>query len=80
MDRKTRTSTSNVLMQLEMWFPDFGWPLFIRSDNGPQFGSEFAFFFKSHGVTHELSSPYNPESNGLAEAAMKNMPWLPGVT
>ena len=24
-------------------------------------------------IYHELSSPYNPESNGLAEAAVKNM-------
>ena len=60
-------------MQLETWFTDFGWPLFICSDNGLQFRSEFAFFCKLHGVTHELSSPYNPESNGLAEAAVKNM-------
>ena len=28
---------------------------------------------KKHYITHELSSPYNPESNGLAEAAVKNM-------
>ena len=27
----------------------------------------------SHCVIHELSSPYNPESNGLAEAAVKNL-------
>ena len=48
-------------------------PLVIRSDNGPQFRSEFNFFCQAHGITHELSSPYNPESNGLAEAAVKNM-------
>ena len=28
---------------------------------------------KKHYIHHELSSPYNPESNGLAEAAVKNM-------
>ena len=69
----TSTTTRQVLSCLETWFTDFGWPLFIRSDNGPQFRSEFGYFCTSHGITHELSSPYNPESNGLAEAAVKNM-------
>ena len=69
----TSTTTRHVLSRLETWFTDFGWPLYLRSDNGPQFRSEFGFFCSSHGITHELSSPYNPESNGLAEAAVKNM-------
>ena len=67
------TSTRRVIHQLEAWFTDFGWPLFVGSDNGPQFRSEFVFFYKAHGVVHKLSSPCNPESNGLAEAAMKNI-------
>ena len=45
----------------------------IRTDGGPQFRSEFKDFCASHGIQHELSSPYNPESNGLAEAAVKNL-------
>ena len=69
----SNTSTRQVLSHLESWFTEFGWPLVIRSDNGPQFRSELGFFCQAHGITHELSSPYNPESNGLAEAAVKNM-------
>ena len=69
----TSTTTRHGLSCLETWFTDFGWPLSIRSDNDPQFRSEFGFFCTSHGITQELSSPYNPESNGLAEAAVKNM-------
>ena len=69
----SNATTRHLLSHLETWFTDFGWPLIFRSDNGPQFRSEFAFFCQAHGVTHELSSPYNPESNGLAEAAVKNM-------
>ena len=45
----------------------------IRSDGGPQFRTEFTLFCSQHGIKHELSSPYNPESNVLAEAAVKNI-------
>ena len=58
---------------MEAWFFDFGWPEYIRSDGGPQFRTEFKQFCNKHGIQHELSSPYNPESNGLAEAAVKNL-------
>ena len=71
--RLSNTTTRHMLSHLEIWFTDFGWPLVIRSDIGPQFRSEFAFFCQAHGITHELESPYNPESNGLAKAAVKNM-------
>ena len=67
-----RTSTKDILNCLEAWFFDFGWPEYIRSDGGTQFRTEFKQFCNRHGITHELSSPYNPESNGLAEAAVKN--------
>ena len=66
-----RTTTRHVLSHLKTWFTKFGWPLVIRSDNGPQFRSEFSYFCQAHGIMHELSSPYNPESNGLAKAAVK---------
>ena len=68
-----RTSTKDILNCLEAWFFDFGWPEYIRSDGGPQFRTEFKQFCNKHGIQHELSSPYNPESNGLAEAAVKNL-------
>ena len=58
---------------MEQWFNDYGWPTHIRTDGGPQFRSEFKEFCTEHGITHELSSPYNPESNGLAEVAVKSL-------
>ena len=33
-------------------------------------------FCKDQGIRHETSSPYNPMSNGLAEAAVKNCKML----
>eukprot|EP00095_Tigriopus_kingsejongensis_P005318 snap_masked-scaffold123_size333416-processed-gene-1.5 protein:Tk05318 transcript:snap_masked-scaffold123_size333416-processed-gene-1.5-mRNA-1 annotation:"PREDICTED: uncharacterized protein K02A2.6-like" len=42
-------------------------------DNGPQFSSaEFKDFMVSTGTSLSASSPYNPRSNGLSEAAVKS--------
>ena len=68
-----RTHTSDVVQVLTAWFRQFGWPRAIRTDGGPQFRGEFSAFCKTYDMVHELSSPYNPESNGLAEAAVKSM-------
>ena len=55
-DKVTKTSTSSILIKLTNWFNILGWPETIRTDGGPQFRSGFD----------------EPESNGLAEAAVKN--------
>ena len=62
-----------VVKQLRSWFIEFGWPNSLRTDGGPAYRNEFTRFCTANGIKHELSSPYNPESNGLAEAAVKNM-------
>ena len=67
-----RTDTATVTAQLSTWFTEYGWPSTLRSDGGPQ----FLAFCAHNGIKHELSSPYNPESNGLAEAAVKNIKTL----
>ena len=71
-DKVKKNSTSAILIKLTNWFNILGWPETIRTDGGPQFRSEFDEFCKSFYICHELSSPYHPESNGLAEAAVKN--------
>ena len=49
--------------------PDVFW-----SDGGPQFRSkQFQEFTKQWGFTSSISSPYYPQSNGKAEAAVKSM-------
>ena len=68
-----KLDTRGVTLHLENWFNEFGWPTHIRTDGGPQFRSEFKDFCASHSIKHELSSPYNPESNGLTKAAVKNL-------
>ena len=71
-DKLTKTTTSAILIRLTNWFNILEWPEKICTDGGPQFRSEFNDFCKSFYIHHELSSPYHPESNGLAEAAVKN--------
>ena len=42
----------------------FGWQVYTKI---------FKSFCSKHNITHELSAPYNPKSNGLAEAGVKSV-------
>ena len=66
-------STRVVTDTLATWFNILGWPASIRSDGGPQFCGPFREWCDHNNVVHELSAPYNPKSNGLAESAVKNV-------
>ena len=65
------TTTSAITKELLKIFTQFGFAEVIRSDNGPQFRQEFDSFCKKHGIVHETSSPYFPQSNGHAESGVK---------
>ena len=69
VSKLSQLSTSAVLRAMEPIFQAFGYLHSIRSDGGPQCRSEF----KTHGIIHEVSSPYNSQSNGHVEAAVKNV-------
>ncbi len=45
----------------------------IYSDGGPQFRDEFDNFCKKWSIKHIKSSPHYPQSNGVAELAVKEM-------
>ena len=64
--------TAAVINHLEHWFYIFGVPQQLISDQGPQYASAaFAQYAKQRGFQWVPSSPYHPQSNGLAEAAVK---------
>ena len=71
VQRLTKTTTQAVTGVLSRWFGLFGIPTRLRSDGGPQFRGPFDAYCEDMGIKHELSSAYNPESNGLAESAVK---------
>ena len=73
LEQLRSTTTANIIDTIQTWFYDYGWPDYIRSDEGPQ---EFDRFCADNSNNHELSSPYNPESNGLAKSAVKIMKTL----
>ena len=75
--RKLGALTAKAITgHLQTWFNLLGWPSTIRSDRGPQFCGYFKEWCTTHNIKHEVSSPYNPKSNGLAEAAVKSIKYL----
>nr|XP_037275799.1 uncharacterized protein K02A2.6-like [Rhipicephalus microplus] len=70
---KTATAATTV-DTLRCIFARFGIPRTVVSDNGPQFTSaETARFFRENGVRHVTTAPYYPQSNGLAERAIRTI-------
>ena len=56
-------------------------PELMWSDGGPQFTSQhLASFLHSWGVSHKMSSPHYPQSNGKSESAVKSMKKLISAT
>ena len=71
-----KTDTEAVIRKMTEWFNLLGWPRTMRSDGGPQYHAELDLFCSRNNIKHELSSAYNPRSNGLAEAAVKQVKLL----
>ena len=72
---KLGSTTSRVLVQeMKAVFAELRVPDMIVSDSGPQYTSaEFKDFTKQWQIEHRLSSPRNPQSNGMAERCAQTM-------
>ena len=58
----------HVATQCKQIFSEYGWPETLISDNGPCYAVEACTnMMKEYGVNHITSSPYYPQSNGLAK-------------
>ena len=66
------TTSHAVISKLKSYFARHGVPNVLFSDNGPQYSSkDFTDFAKEWNFCHRTSSPNYPQSNGLAENAVK---------
>lgn len=66
-----------VISALRNIFSMTGAPEIFRCDNGPQYGAKrFKDFLKKWNVEAKPSTPYYPQSNGLAEATVKTVKHL----
>ena len=69
------TTTSNqVITQCKLQFSRHGIPNIIITDKGPQFSSyEFKQFAQNYQFVHRTTSPYHPQSNGMAEKSVQTV-------
>ena len=72
IDELKRMTSASVIAAFKRLFARYGCVDVLVTDNGRQFVSEeFRQFCKRWNCQHVTSSPYHPQSNGKAEAAVK---------
>ena len=72
IDHLIDTKASTVIRKLKCHFDRQGVPEAVISDNGPQFACEqFTIFANQWGFEHRTASPRHQQTNGKAEAAVK---------
>ncbi|CAI7807325.1 unnamed protein product [Closterium sp. NIES-53] len=85
-DRKTRfvwvrpvAKKSDVLLEFQKWLvlverQTKKSVLQLRSDRGGEFlGKKFTDFVDGQGIVHDLTCPYTPQQNGMAEREMRTV-------
>ena len=61
-------SAQNITEHFKSIFSEYGWPDTLVSDNGPCYTADmFTNLMNEYAVHHIMSSPHNPQSNGLVE-------------
>ena len=71
------SKSTSVIKAVKEFCISFGYPIQIKSDGGPCFGSkEFAKFCLDSGIYHSKSAPGHHESNGGAECGVREIKLL----
>ncbi|CAD7949156.1 unnamed protein product [Amoebophrya sp. A25] len=68
-----RSNAESSCKAMRNWIQTKGKMKAIRSDNGKEFLGTFVTECTNRGIILETSAPFNPEENGLAEAANKKL-------
>lgn len=67
-------TSKTIISTLNKYFSSFGIPKVLISDNGSAFVSqEFQLFLKSLNISHNKTSIYHPQSNGLLERVHRTL-------
>ncbi|XP_037505909.1 uncharacterized protein K02A2.6-like [Rhipicephalus sanguineus] len=67
-------NSRSTVENLRTMFAQFGIPRTVVSDNGTPFtGFDFRQFMERNGIVHIRTSPHHPQSNGLAERAVRTV-------
>jgi transposase InsO family protein len=65
---------SSIRMFEETIFPRFGLPRLVISDGGSHFiDKRFEKYLMNHGIQHNVSTPYHPQTSGQAETSNKQI-------
>lgn len=69
-----RSTSAEIIKELQTLFATHGLPAVLVTDNGPQFvAKEFEEFLSSNGIRHYTSPHYHPSSNGQAERTVQTV-------
>ena len=77
VDELNSTTANHVITLCKSQFSQHGIPDVMITDNGPQFSCHsFRCFTQQYQFNHCTSSPYHPQSNGMAEKAVQTVKGL----
>ena len=65
-------TTQDLINLIEKRIFEWGQPLVIISDNGPQMRPPLKNYLTSKGIEHSNFSQHHPQGNSLAESVVKN--------
>lgn len=81
LEKLHSTTSAAMISKLMASFARHSIPEAVISENGPQYRSgEFESFARTWEFTHTTTSPYYPQSNGLAEKFVHTAKMLLGKT